>query len=141
MNGVTYPIANIFPKIEFPVSCGTPGISSIMKWDHSEDWFVTKYENMRTKSSGERIFKITLQNDDEEFLGGHIIDGKTLVPATAYLQYVWQTYSLMYHGPSYIDVPVEFQDVRFLRATNLTANDNIELTVMVHYGTGNFEVI
>ncbi|XP_017118527.1 fatty acid synthase [Drosophila elegans] len=139
-NGVLLPVANLYEKIQFPVSRSTPSISSLIRWDHSENWFVTKYENMKTKSSGERVFPVNLASDNEEFLSGHIIDGKILVPATCYLQYVWETFSLMYHGPSYMDVPVEFEDVRFLRATSLPNNGKVELTVMIHYGTGHFEI-
>lgn len=139
-SGINFPVQNLYPKVEFPVSRGTPGISSLIRWDHKEDWFITKYENMKTKSSGERVFTVNLGSDDEEFMSGHVIDGKILVPATCYLQYVWETFSLMYHGPSFMDVPVEFEDVKFLRATNITAKSNVELTVMIHYGTGNFEV-
>ncbi|KAL5275973.1 hypothetical protein ACFFRR_001663 [Megaselia abdita] len=139
-SGVDFPISKLYPAVEFPVSRGTRGISSLVKWDHSEDWFITKYENMQTKSSGERLFKLTLQSDNEEFLAGHIIDGKVLVPATAYLQYVWETFSLMYHGPSIVDVPLEFEDIRFLRATHLTKDNTIELVVMIQYGTGHFEI-
>ncbi|XP_073848315.1 fatty acid synthase 3 [Musca autumnalis] len=139
-NGLTFPVDNLYPKIEFPVSRGTPGISSLIRWDHSEKWFVTTYENMKTKSSGERMYTISLSSDDEEFIGGHVIDGKILIPATCYLQYVWETFSLMYHGPSYMDVPVEFEDVKFMRATHMSPNQNVELVVMIHYGTGNFEI-
>ncbi|KAH8409664.1 hypothetical protein KR222_001306 [Zaprionus bogoriensis] len=139
-NGLMVPVANLYPKVQFPVSRSTPSISSLIRWDHSEDWFVTKYENMKTKSSGERIFSINLGSDNEEFMSGHVIDGKILVPATCYLQYVWETFSLMYHGPSYMDVPIEFEEVQFLRATNMTANGEVELNVMIHYGTGHFEI-
>jgi len=134
------PVSKLYPKINFPVSRSTPSISSLIRWDHSEDWFVTKYENMKTKASGERVFAINLGSDDEEFMSGHIIDGKILVPATCYLQYVWETFSLMYHGPSYMDVPVEFEDVQFVRATNMSLTGEVELNVMIHYGTGHFEV-
>ncbi|KAH8255859.1 hypothetical protein KR032_009533 [Drosophila birchii] len=139
-NGVLLPVAKLYQKVEFPVSRSTPSISSLIRWDHSEDWFVTKYENMKTKSSGERIFPINLASDNEEFMSGHVIDGKILVPATCYLQYVWETFSLMYHGPSYMDVPVEFEDVRFIRATSMPSNGEVELNVMIHYGTGHFEI-
>ncbi|KAL9890872.1 fatty acid synthase-like [Glossina fuscipes fuscipes] len=139
-NGVVFPTANLYPKIEFPVSRGTPGISSLIRWDHSEDWFVTKYENMKTKSKGERSYTVNLGNDDEEFLSGHVIDGKILIPAICYLHYVWETFSLMYHGPSYMGVPVEFEEVKFLRATSISPKDSVELNVMIHYGTGNFEI-
>ncbi|EDW67835.2 fatty acid synthase [Drosophila virilis] len=139
-NGVMVPVANLYPKVQFPVSRSTPSISSLIRWDHSEDWFVTKYENMKTKSSGERVFSVNLSSDNEEFMSGHVIDGKFLVPATCYLQYVWETFSLMYHGPSYMDVPVEFEEVQFLRATNMSVNGQVELNVMIHYGTGHFEI-
>lgn len=139
-NGLMIPVSKLYPKINFPVSRSTPSISSLIRWDHSEDWFVTKYENMKTKASGERVFAINLASDDEEFMSGHIIDGKILVPATCYLQYVWETFSLMYHGPSYMDVPVEFEDVQFVRATNMSLTGETELNVMIHYGTGHFEI-
>ncbi|XP_068156554.1 fatty acid synthase [Drosophila tropicalis] len=139
-NGLMVPVAKLYPKVNFPVSRSTPSISSLIRWDHSEDWFVTKYENMKTKSSGERVFSVNLSSDNEEFMGGHVIDGKILVPATCYLQYVWETLSLMYHGPSYMDVPVEFEDVRFLRATTMPQNGEVELNVMIQYGTGHFEI-
>ncbi|XP_062126451.1 fatty acid synthase [Drosophila sulfurigaster albostrigata] len=139
-NGVMVPVSKLYPKVDFPVSRSTPSISSLIRWDHSEDWFVTKYENMKTKSSGERVFPINLASDNEEFMSGHVIDGKILVPATCYLQYVWETFSLMYHGPSYMDVPVEFEEVQFLRATNMSVNGEVELNVMIHYGTGHFEI-
>uniref|UniRef100_T1P9U1 Fatty acid synthase n=1 Tax=Musca domestica TaxID=7370 RepID=T1P9U1_MUSDO len=139
-NGLTFPVENLYPQIEFPVSRGTPGISSLVRWDHSENWFVTTYENMKTKASGERMYTISLSSDDEEFIGGHVIDGKILIPATCYLQYVWETFCLMFHGPSYMDIPVEFDEVKFLRATHMVPNQNVNLTVMIHYGTGNFEI-
>ncbi|XP_034485184.1 fatty acid synthase isoform X2 [Drosophila innubila] len=139
-HGVMVPVAKLYPKVEFPVSRSTPNISSLIHWDHSEDWFVTKYENMKTKASGERVFPINLASDNEEFMSGHIIDGKILIPATCYLQYVWETFSLMYHGPSYMDVPVEFEEVQFLRATNMSVSGEVELNVMIHYGTGHFEI-
>lgn len=139
-SGINFSISKLYPPVGFPVSRGTRGISSLVKWDHTEDWFITKYENMQTKSSGERLFKLTLQSDNEEFLSGHIIDGKVLVPATAYLQYVWETFSLMYHGPSIVDVPLEFNDIEFIRATHLTKDNTVDLIVMIQYGTGHFEI-
>lgn len=43
-------------------------------------------------------------------------------------------------GPYFIDVNVEFQDIRFLRATALTKGQLIEFNIMVHMGTGRFEI-
>lgn len=37
-------------------------------------------------------------------------------------------------------VNVEFEDVRFLRATSMSPGQKIELNIMVHYGSGQFEI-
>lgn len=70
---------------------------------------------------------------------GHAIDGRVLFPATAYLQMAWETVAMM-KGPIFSDVNVEFEDVRFLRATGITKDQPIEFNIMVHTGTGNFEI-
>uniref|UniRef100_A0A1A9WBK1 Uncharacterized protein n=1 Tax=Glossina brevipalpis TaxID=37001 RepID=A0A1A9WBK1_9MUSC len=140
INGVTFPTANLYPKIEFPVSRGTPGISSLIRFDHSEDWFVSKYEDMKTKSKAECSYTVNLDADVEGYFTGHIIDGKVLVPAICYLRYVWEAFSRIYHGPNYMIVPVEFENVKFIRATTLIPNNSIELNVVIQYGTGYFEI-
>lgn len=35
------PVAKIYPPISYPVSRGTRMIGSLIKWDHSQDWFVS----------------------------------------------------------------------------------------------------
>lgn len=114
-------------------------ISPLVKWDHSEDWYVTRYEQMRTLKSGERRVKITLTMDDYEYILGHTIDGRVLFPATGYLHLVWETYGMM-TGDLYIDMDIEFTDVRFLRATNFTREQEVEFIVMIQSGTGRFEI-
>lgn len=80
MNGLTMPIEKIYPKVEFPVSRNTPRISPLMAWDHSEEWFVTKFELQKSTSTGERKFKISLNLDDYVYIAGHQIDGKKKIP-------------------------------------------------------------
>lgn len=46
----------------------------------------------------------------------------------------------MMKGPIFFDMDVEFEDVRFLRATALHKGQPIEFNVMVHTGTGRFEI-
>lgn len=65
--------------------------------------------------------------------------GRVLFPATAYLQLVWETLAMM-KGPIFFDMNVEFEDIRFLRATSLSKTQAIELNIMVHTGTGQFEI-
>lgn len=46
----------------------------------------------------------------------------------------------MTKGVLYFDIDVEFEDVKFLRATTFTKDTEIEFTIMVQPGTGRFEV-
>lgn len=52
-------------------------ISPLIKWDHSEDWYVPKFEVLRKSESGERKVKISLNDTDYEHVSGHTIDGTT----------------------------------------------------------------
>lgn len=65
--------------------------------------------------------------------------GRCLIPATAYLQLVWETLALI-KGPVYFDVDVEFEDIRFLRATSIGKSEEIELNITILRGTGQFSV-
>lgn len=65
--------------------------------------------------------------------------GRILFPATGYLFITWEAIAKMF-GPFYFDLCVEFTDVKFLRATALTKTTEVELTIMVHLGTGKFEI-
>jgi len=38
INGVNLRIQDIYPKITFPVSRGTPSIQKLPFWDHNEQW-------------------------------------------------------------------------------------------------------
>lgn len=51
----------------------------------------------------------------------------------------WETLAMM-KGPIYFNMNVEFEDIRFLRATGITKGQTIEFNIMVHSGTGSFEI-
>lgn len=139
VNGLDIPVSRLYPQVEYPVSRGTPLISHLVRWDHSEDWFVTKFEMQKSSKSGERRVKIKLSDQDFSYIAGHVIDGRVLFPATAYLHLAWETLAMV-KGPMYFDLEVEFEDVKFLRATSIAKDQEIEFTVMLQPGTGRFEV-
>ncbi|KAG4069737.1 hypothetical protein HA402_003178 [Bradysia odoriphaga] len=139
LNGLNMTFENLYPPINYPVSRGTPMISPLVRWEHSEDWFVTKFELQRSTRSAERKVKVNLQNQDFDFIAGHVVDGRCLFPATAYLQIVWETFAKI-RGPYFLDVSVQFEDIRFLRATSMAKGQEIELTIIIHTGTGRFEI-
>lgn len=48
-------------------------IASLLEWDHSEDWFVSKFEFQKDCKSGER--RVTVSLDESPNLSGHVVDG------------------------------------------------------------------
>ncbi|XP_066594557.1 fatty acid synthase [Prorops nasuta] len=133
-------VAKLYPDIEFPVSRGTPMISPHVKWEHSDDWFVTSYRMQEKIVSGERSITIELTDETYEYMAGHVIDGRNLLPATGYLAIVWETIGMM-KGELYTEISIVFEDIRFLRATTLPKDGSVDLIVMIQKGTGRFEVI
>lgn len=67
-------LAKLYPAIDFPVSRGTPMISSLIEWDHSEDHFVTEYETKASRA--ERSYTVNISEPEYDFVHGHAIDGE-----------------------------------------------------------------
>ncbi|XP_025268427.1 fatty acid synthase-like [Camponotus floridanus] len=139
-NGLQPQLANLYPTVQFPVSRGTPMISPLIKWNHFEDWYVAHFRTDKKITSGERTIKITLKNESFEYIIGHIIDGRNLLPATGYLLLVWDTISLL-RGQWLNNISIVFENVKFLRATHIPKQGDLDLILMVQKGTGNFEII
>lgn len=68
-------IAELYPKVEFPVSRGTPHISPHIKWDHSFDHYVMRHDDNDGCKNAERRVTISLSDIEYEFIQGHCIDG------------------------------------------------------------------
>lgn len=78
-------MALLYPTIEFPVSRSTAMISPLIKWDHENDWYVTSYKTQDRITTGERFISLSLKDEEQEYISGHVIDGRNLFPATGYL--------------------------------------------------------
>jgi fatty acid synthase len=65
-------IHNLYPKIEFPVSRGTPMISPLVKWDHSDSFRAFKMDDL---DINELRVPIMMRDPNFEFLVGHKIEG------------------------------------------------------------------
>ncbi|XP_046964411.1 fatty acid synthase-like [Vanessa cardui] len=137
--GLNPHIANVYPTIEFPVSQGTPMLSHLVEWEHSEDWTVISFKGNYLMEASERTVYADIQQEMSEFMVGHVVDGRNLYPATGYLVMVWETLAMMI-GELFIQVSVVFENVRFLRATNIPKEGILEFIVMIQKGGGNFEI-
>ncbi|XP_036142705.1 fatty acid synthase-like isoform X1 [Monomorium pharaonis] len=135
--GLQPQIANLYPPVEFPVSRGTPMISPSIKWNHSENWFIPDCKTHEYVER-ERYIEIALKDVDYDYLVGHVINGRNLLPATGYLVLVWQTIGIM-KGLMYSTVPIIFRDVKFIRATHLIKNNTVTLRIAIQKD-GKFEI-
>ena len=117
----------LYPGIAYPVDPGTPMLSSLVQWDHSISWDVPRLDQFASGGSGSMAsatFNIDIAPDsEEEYLSGHMIDGRVLFPATGYLVLAWRVLAKMV-GQSYEQLPVTFEDVHIHRATILPPQGN-----------------
>ncbi|XP_063218658.1 fatty acid synthase-like [Bacillus rossius redtenbacheri] len=133
-------LADIYPAVKYPVSRGTPMISHLVKWDHSQDWFVTSYELQEKAETGERTVPINIAEENYAFHSGHVIDGRNLFAATGYLVLVWESLAIM-TGQFIKDVPIVFENIRFHRATNIPKEGTFEFVISIQKCSGNFEIV
>ncbi|XP_046609411.1 fatty acid synthase-like [Neodiprion virginianus] len=137
--GLCPKLSKLYPDVQYPVSRGTPMISPLLRWEHSEDWFVARLRKQDKLDKGEIIINFGLLDEEFEWMSGHIIDGRNLVPATGYLALVWQTVEMM-QGDRILKVSVVFENVKFHRATTIPKTGSVALQLMIHKGSGRFEV-
>ncbi|CAH2093497.1 unnamed protein product [Euphydryas editha] len=138
--GLNAHLANIYPTVKFPVSQGTPMLAHLVEWDHNENWFMTSFKKLNQMSVQERRVKISVNSEESDFLLGHVVDGRQLYPATGYLVMVWETFGMMM-GQFFTELSVIFEDVRFQRATNIPKNGDLDFIVVIHKGSGLFEIV
>ncbi|CAG9820290.1 unnamed protein product [Phaedon cochleariae] len=142
VNGHHPKVASLYPEVKFPVSRGTRMISPHIKWKHDRNWFVPVY-NVHQKAMAEQrgSRKVEIQTTDLEwaYADGHVIDGRNLFPATAYLYLVWETLCIIDDMPMNIR-DVVFENCKFLRATSLPAKGYVTYYVSINKSSGSFEI-
>lgn len=60
-------------------------ISPLIRWEHSSDWMLPICSEIDWIKSGVRSYQITLEHNEHHYIAGHVVDGRTLFPATGYL--------------------------------------------------------
>ncbi|KAM3964045.1 LOW QUALITY PROTEIN: fatty acid synthase-like [Aphomia sociella] len=138
-SGLNPQLDKIYPHVPFPVSRGTPMISHLVEWDHSEDWYVTYYNTQKKVNIGERIVKMSIAGDEYDYMAGYVIDGHNLCAGTGLLILAWETLAMMM-GKVFTKQSVVFENVCFQRPTSIPKEDSIEFIIRIHKGTGNFEI-
>ncbi|XP_071628686.1 fatty acid synthase-like isoform X1 [Temnothorax longispinosus] len=138
--GLQPQIANLYPTVEFPVSRGTPIISPLIRWDHSENFLVVQFCPKKIIDKRETVVSIITTAEEFAYFTGHVVNEKNLFPAMGYLFYIWEMIALL-KNQEYINTSVVFEDVNFIRATVLSQQNEIELTLSIQEGSNRFEII
>ncbi|GFT81890.1 fatty acid synthase, partial [Nephila pilipes] len=137
--GLNPDIEKLYPEVQFPVPKNTPMISPLIKWDHSRNWFVPRWDERL--GSSEMIVDVDVGSEDssEKYLLDHCVDGRILYPACGYLLLAWKALAEMVHK-DYESLPVVFEDVAIHRATIVSKSGTITFTVNLTYIGKRFEV-
>ncbi|XP_017769936.1 PREDICTED: fatty acid synthase-like [Nicrophorus vespilloides] len=134
--GVDGDWSKLYPAIKWPVKQGTSMLSPLVKWNHDVNLLIPTPE-MCTKDPEQHTF-INIMNIDSSFYKGHVIDGRTLFPATGYLYHIWELYALI-GGVLPENQKICFEKVKFHRATTFSKDGIINLYLVIHV-SGHFEV-
>ncbi|XP_013396069.1 fatty acid synthase [Lingula anatina] len=145
MNGANPHPLNIYPPVHFPVPSGTPMISHLVKWDHSQDFAVPTQDDFQAKSkssgkSADYVYEVDVSSESpDHYLVDHMLDGRVLFPATGYLVLAWRALAKM-KGQFYQQIPVNFENFAIHQATVLSKDAKTSLEIRILQTTGGFEI-
>ncbi|KAJ3659564.1 hypothetical protein Zmor_011248 [Zophobas morio] len=129
-------LKHFYKPVSFPVSIDTPMISNLVKWDHRVKW-----HSLRFNPSGYYGCRqeIDMNDQNNHYLEGHMVDGRLILPAAGYIYLVWQAFARMMEIPL-TKCSVVFENVKTLRPILLHTNETSALIVNIFKSTGNFEI-
>ncbi|CAG4933479.1 unnamed protein product [Colias eurytheme] len=139
MEGYNPRVQALYPKVEFPVSTGTPMLGHLVEWAHTEKWTLPLYVQGFKKTAAECNFALSIHDDEHSYLRGHVVKGKNLYPFSAALVAVWDTFAMTLELKKK-GVSVQFNDVHLFVQPILHDKRHLRLSVSLHRGTGAFEV-
>ncbi|XP_047999607.1 fatty acid synthase-like [Leguminivora glycinivorella] len=139
MEGYYPNVRVLYPKVEFPVSTGTPHLSHLVEWAHNETWFLPLHVSASRREAAACKFLISLHDSENNYLQGHVIQGKTVYPFAGALVAVWDTLAMSL-GVARKQLSVQFRDVYFFAQPIMHDSRQLRLSVSLHRGTGQFEV-
>ncbi|XP_075984126.1 fatty acid synthase-like [Anticarsia gemmatalis] len=130
----------LYPRIQFPVSTGTPMLAHLVKWFHDDKWVVPRFSNEDKVTSPSCRFVISYHDPEYSYLRGHVVRGAITFPFAASLIAVWDTLA-MFYGVEKRKMSVVFRDVYLDAQPLLHDNSPLRLSVAINRGTGYFEIL
>ncbi|GFX61278.1 fatty acid synthase [Trichonephila clavipes] len=139
VSGLNPDIEKLYPKVQFPVPKCTPMISSLIQWDHSENWCVAKWDKNSNKSQMITEINVGSEESADKYILGHCIDGRCLFPATGYLLLAWKSLAEL-KGKEVYTLPITFEEVKIHRATVMSKSASTKFIINITNTGGEFEI-
>ncbi|XP_028026866.1 fatty acid synthase-like [Bombyx mandarina] len=139
MEGCLPDIKALYPKVDFPVSTGTPMLSHLVEWMHVEEWYVPKPLNTENICSAICEYFISVHDEEHKYLRGNVSNGKMMYPIGGILMLVWDTLSMSMSLPKR-KISVRFLDLFIDVQPALYEEKILKLRVAINKGDGQFEV-
>ncbi|CAB3262541.1 unnamed protein product [Arctia plantaginis] len=140
MEGYDCDVQVLYPKVEMPVSTGTPFLSHLVKWTHDEEWPLILYSSADRIVASNCNYILALHDQEHKYLGGNFIRGNKLYPFSASLTLVWDVLTMIMNVPRK-QLSVEFSYVQLYSQPVLHDRRQLNLNVTIQRGTGKFEIL
>ncbi|XP_028159425.1 fatty acid synthase-like [Ostrinia furnacalis] len=140
MEGYNPRVHVLYPKVEFPVSTGTPFLSHLVQWAHGEIWALPLYKTIQKKVAAATKQIVTVYDEEYRYLRGNVLRGQNVYPFAAALVAVWDTLA-MSTGQEKKKVSVKFSKVELFVQPLLNDRTSLTITIALHRGSGWFEVM
>ncbi|MBX2836902.1 MAG: acyltransferase domain-containing protein [Gammaproteobacteria bacterium] len=111
---------------------------SKVSWLHKKH-DVPLFDRYQANAEGGRTFDISLAKEEYQFIQDHQIAGKVLFPGVGYLYLVWQLFAEN-NNTTVDQQPIQFSNIKFLRATRVHIEKEVQLTARYSPASGLFEL-
>ncbi|XP_047000141.1 fatty acid synthase-like [Schistocerca americana] len=136
--GLDPKVAEIYPPVPLPVSAGTPFISPICQWDHSEEWpLISSREGT---ISGEIYIEFNKVQEETKDYTENVLGGNIVIPPAAFLKIALQQLMYVMEQPN-DNVPAVFENVFIHRIVILPRTGTLTMMLLIKKGSGKFEFI
>lgn len=134
--GLNPSIEHLYPPVQWPVARNTQSISSLIQWQHKEQYFYRKYPDYHFKYTASDMNEtIDMSKLFDSYLPDHCIDGNIIFPATGYLMLAWRQLAAS-RSRLWNQLAVVFEEVQFKRPVFLSDFEKTKLKVRLHDVTG-----
>ena len=137
--GFKIQLNSMYDKVTYPVRKGTPSISSLMKWDHSVDWFVPNYEEYFSEDLSNKKLILDYNCASDQHWFEYIFDDKRILPINYFLIEIWKfacfNFKEDFHKAIFI-----IENIKFFQDIELNLDRKTVLNIKILRHTGHFEI-